>query len=230
MAHKTLRNSGPTLEDAILLAAESHRGQKDKVGDPYVLHVLRVMFRLKSDEERIVGVLYDIVEETHVTLDRLKALGYSDRIVEAIGYLSWRKDEEDYKEYVRRLKPNDLAAEVKRADLGDHLAPSIDRGPTWLEKNYPELYKRYIWALSELGQWKVLGQDAFDMEAGMYTVGEYFTQYEALNAAYRCLEKLEEEQPTSSSGGQRGIQDRVYFEAPDGKIERVMLPSESNNR
>ena len=58
----------PALEDAILLAAESHRGKKDKVRHPYVLHVLRVMFRLESDEERIVGVLHDVVEDTPVTL------------------------------------------------------------------------------------------------------------------------------------------------------------------
>lgn len=96
-------NFRPTLEDAILLAAQSHRGQKDKVGRPYILHVLIVMFRLDSEEERIVGVLHDIVEETTVTLDRLKALGYSDRIVDAIGCLTWRKDKESYEDYVRRL-------------------------------------------------------------------------------------------------------------------------------
>jgi hypothetical protein len=215
-------NSGPTLEDAILLAAESHRGQKDKVGHPYILHVLRVMFMLESDEERIVGVLHDIVEETPVTLDRLKALGYSDRIVEAIGYLTWKKDEENYEEYIRRLKPNGLAAAIKRADLADHLAPSINVGPTWLEKHYPELYKRYMRALSELGQWKVLGSDSFDMEAGMYTKGEYMTETEALHAAYNYLEELEK-QPSSKSGGQGSgrSQDRVYLSAPDGKLRRI---------
>jgi (p)ppGpp synthase/HD superfamily hydrolase len=39
---------------------------------------------LESEEERIVGVLHDIAEETDVTLERLKELGYPDRIVEAI--------------------------------------------------------------------------------------------------------------------------------------------------
>ncbi len=223
-------NPLPTLDDAILLAAESHRGQKDKVGHPYVLHVLIVMFRLESDEERIVGVLHDIVEETPVTLDRLKALGYSERIVEAIGCLTWRKGQESYEEYVRRLKPNDLAAEVKRADLADHLTPRIEGGSTWLETHYPELYKRYIWAMSELGRWKVLGQDSFDMDPEVYSVSEHVTHCEALNAAYRYLEKLEKEQPTYRSGGQppHGIQERVYLETPDGKKrERVTLPVES---
>jgi (p)ppGpp synthase/HD superfamily hydrolase len=67
----------PSLDDAILLAAESHRGKMDKVRHPYILHVLRVMFKLKSDEERIVGVLHDIVEETPITLDRNDHIGFS---------------------------------------------------------------------------------------------------------------------------------------------------------
>lgn len=217
-----------SLEDAILLAAESHRGKKDKAGHPYVLHVLRVMFRLESDEERIVGVLHDIGEETPMTLDRLKALGYSDRIVDAIGYLTWRKVQENYQEYIRRLKSNGLAAAVKRADLADHLAPSIDEGSTWLEEHHPELHKRYLWALSELGRWKVLGQDSFDMDAGMYTKGEYITETEALHSAYKYLEELEDLQPTSESGGQRpgGLQDRVYIKAPDGNLRRITSSKE----
>jgi (p)ppGpp synthase/HD superfamily hydrolase len=72
------------------------------------------MFRLGSDEERIVSVLHDIVEETDVTLEQLKELGYPDRIVEAIDYLTWRKEQETYDQYAQRLKLNPLAANVKR--------------------------------------------------------------------------------------------------------------------
>ncbi len=49
----------PTLEDAIRLAVEAHQGQRDKIGQPYILHPLRVMFRLTSETERIVGVPYE---------------------------------------------------------------------------------------------------------------------------------------------------------------------------
>jgi len=221
--------SGPTLEDAIALAAESHRGQKDKAGYPYIMHVLRVMFRLNSDEERIVGVLHDIVEETSVTADSLKNLGYSDRVIEAIDCLTWRKSEESYEAYVRRLKSNGLAAAVKRADLADHLASSGKGGPTWLEKAHPDLYKRYLWALSELGRWRVLGRDEFDVDAEMYTKGEYATESDAVHAAYEYLNELEQKQPSSQSGGQApgGIQDSVYIQSPEGKINRI-LPTRNN--
>jgi hypothetical protein len=140
----------PSLDDAILLAAQAHHGRRDKAGRPYVLHVLRVMLMLRSDEERIVGVLHDVVEESDVSLDRLSEFGYSERVVEAIGYLTWRKGEEDYLEYVGRLKLDPLAVSVKRCDLLDHLAP-VEGDPEWLEKNHPELYERYRKALSMIG-------------------------------------------------------------------------------
>lgn len=221
-------DSSPGLDDAILLAAQAHHGKKDKLNRPYVLHVLRVMLMLESDEERIVGVLHDVVEESGVTLDRLRELGYSERVVKAIDLLTWRKNQESYEGYIGRLKVDPLAVSVKRADLVDHLAPSVEGGPDWLEKNHPNLYKRYKNALSEIGVWEVLGKDAFDIEAEMYPLGEYRSKREALKAAYRRLEDLEETQPTSDSDRQSpdGIQDRIYIKTPEGKIYRITPPSQ----
>lgn len=52
----------PTLEDAIILAADHHRhSPPDKAGAPYILHPLRVMHFLGTDaseDERIVAVLH----------------------------------------------------------------------------------------------------------------------------------------------------------------------------
>ena len=41
------------LEKAIQIAAKAHEGQKDKAGQPYILHPLRVMLRTDNDIERI---------------------------------------------------------------------------------------------------------------------------------------------------------------------------------
>ena len=221
-------DSIPSLDDAILLAAQSHYGKVDKAYRPYILHVLRVMLMLEPVEERIVAVLHDVVEESDVSLDRLRALGYSERVVKAIDFLTWRKDQESYEGYIGRLKVDPLAVSVKRADLVDHLAPSVEGGPGWLEKNHPRLYKRYQNALLEIGVWEVLGKDAFEIEAEMYPLGEYRSKREALKAAYRRLEDLEETQPTSDSGGQSpdGIQDRIYIKTPEGKIYHITPPTE----
>jgi (p)ppGpp synthase/HD superfamily hydrolase len=43
-----------TLEQAIAFAALCHEGQKDKAGETYILHPLRVMGRLRTLAERRV--------------------------------------------------------------------------------------------------------------------------------------------------------------------------------
>jgi (p)ppGpp synthase/HD superfamily hydrolase len=54
----------PTLEDTISLDAKAHRRRKDKAGAAYILHSLRVMLRMKTNDERIVALLHDVVEDT----------------------------------------------------------------------------------------------------------------------------------------------------------------------
>lgn len=52
-----------TLGRAIEIAVEAHAGQVDKAGAPYILHPLRVMLSLDGEEDRIVGVLHDVIED-----------------------------------------------------------------------------------------------------------------------------------------------------------------------
>ncbi len=54
-----------TLERAIEIATEAHRGQHDKAGHDYLEHPLRVMAAGKTTEEQIVGVLHDVVEDSN---------------------------------------------------------------------------------------------------------------------------------------------------------------------
>ena len=108
------------LEDAILLAVEAHRGQRDRVGQPYILHPLRVMCRLQGEAERTAGVLHDVVEDTAYTLDDLRTRGYPEEVVAAVDCLSGRPGE-TYLAYIDRIKPNPLACRVKLADLEDNM-------------------------------------------------------------------------------------------------------------
>ena len=52
------------LAKAIEIAASAHSTQKDKGGSPYILHPIRVMMSLNTEEEKIVGVLHDVVEDS----------------------------------------------------------------------------------------------------------------------------------------------------------------------
>lgn len=109
-----------TLEDAILLAAQAHHGQTDRNGQPYVLHALRVMFRLESEHERMAGVLHDVVEDTPYTLADLRAMGYPEEVVAAVNCLTRRPDE-TYEASIARAAANPIARRVKLADLEDNL-------------------------------------------------------------------------------------------------------------
>ena len=60
-----------TLGRAIEIAQEAHRGQVDKAGEEYIGHPLRVMEAGRTLEEKIVGVLHDVVEDSDVSVERL---------------------------------------------------------------------------------------------------------------------------------------------------------------
>lgn len=50
------------LSKAIEIAMQAHDGQTDKAGMPYIGHVMRVMQAGRTIDEKIAGVLHDIVE------------------------------------------------------------------------------------------------------------------------------------------------------------------------
>jgi (p)ppGpp synthase/HD superfamily hydrolase len=111
----------PTLEDAIIFAAEAHRGQKDRADEPYIMHPARVMAQLKGDDLQMIAILHDVIEDTDITLEDLRAAGYPEHVVVAVDALTKRPESgETYPQYIRRVKQNPLAVQVKIADLRDN--------------------------------------------------------------------------------------------------------------
>ena len=139
----------PTLEDAIRLAVEAHRGQLDKFGQPYVLHPFRVMLRLTTETERIVGVLHDVIEDTATTVDDLRQMGYSEEILQALDGVT-KREGESYEDFVQRSKGNPISRRVKLADLEDNM--DIRRLPAVTARDLERL-ARYRKA------WTVLQED-----------------------------------------------------------------------
>lgn len=113
----------PTIEDAIVLATQSHRGQVDKAGAPYILHPLRVMLRLKGEADRIAAVLHDVIEDTRITEEFLREQGYREEVLRALDALT-RREGESYADFIERVAGNPLARRVKLADLADNLDAS----------------------------------------------------------------------------------------------------------
>ena len=109
-----------TLERAILLAVQAHQGQKDKNGEPYILHPIRVMCRVDTETEKIIAILHDVVEDTPITLKDLEEAGYPPEVISGVDALSRRADE-TYGQFIERVNLNPIARRIKLADLEDNM-------------------------------------------------------------------------------------------------------------
>lgn len=135
-----------TLERAIKIAANGHAGQVDKAGAPYILHPLRVMLGLKTNEERIVAVLHDVAEDVPGwTFERLRQEGFSEEVIAALDSVTKRaEEEEDYDAFVRRAAANPIGRRVKMADLRDNCDLSRIAEPTAKDHERIAKYRRAI--------------------------------------------------------------------------------------
>ena len=110
------------LERAIEIAVNAHKGVTDKGGNPYIVHPLRVMMSLKSDNEKIVGVLHDVVEDAEDwDFEKLKEEGFSEEVLDGLRSVTKTSEEEDYNEFVQRALTNEIGRAVKIADIRDNL-------------------------------------------------------------------------------------------------------------
>ena len=117
------------LEQAISIASLAHEGQLDKAGEPYILHPLRVMMKLKDEKQRIVAVLHDVIEDTGVTDMNLIIQGLEIDLINVILTLTRNKNE-SYDEYIDRISKDEFAIQVKLADLEDNMDMSRLKNPT----------------------------------------------------------------------------------------------------
>jgi (p)ppGpp synthase/HD superfamily hydrolase len=116
------------LDEAIQIAVEAHKGQVDKAGEPYILHPLRVML-MCAPECRIAAVLHDTVEDTGLEL-RLIGHRFGAEIAEAVDALT-RREGENYTDFIKRCGQNEMARQVKMADLSDNMRlERLGREPT----------------------------------------------------------------------------------------------------
>lgn len=136
-----------TLTRAIEIATEAHKGQFDKAGNEYIGHPLRVMEMGKTEEEKIVGVLHDVVEDTDWTFEKLEAEGFAPEIIAALKCVTKLSENENYDAFIERVRKNPLATAVKINDLTDNM--DIRRLPYLSDKDVKRL-KKYLKAYKKL--------------------------------------------------------------------------------
>ena len=112
-------NPWDALERAIALAVSAHCGQRDKAGQPYILHLLQVMHSVTDPMEKQAAVLHDYMEDVAGSVEELQCHAISEPAIHAIVLLT-RPESMTYCEYVIRLSSDPIATKVKLADLADN--------------------------------------------------------------------------------------------------------------
>ena len=129
------------VEKCLDIACKAHKGQRDRDGNAVILHPLMVGSMGKTDAEKCVGFLHDVVEDTNWTFEDMEREGVPSDIIDTLKLLTHDKTT-DYYDYVQRIidSGNITAINVKRNDLTHNLA----RGRAF---GYEKLIKKHSKAL-----------------------------------------------------------------------------------
>ncbi len=137
------------LEIAISIATEAHKGQKDKGGNDYILHPLRVMDSVNTIDEKIVAILHDVIEDSDMIFDDLLQKGIPENLINVLRLLT-HDSEIPYFDYIKSISENPIAKSVKLADLKDNSNLNRIPNPTKKDLLRIEKYKEAIKMLHTL--------------------------------------------------------------------------------
>lgn len=126
---------------AMKLAFDAHYGQVDKAGVPYIFHPIHLAEQMTDEYSTCVALLHDVVEDTEVTLGELRKT-FPEEVVEAIDLLTHRKEDE-YKDYILRIKNNPIAMKVKLADIEHNSNQDRLRGAKIKPEKVAKLEQKY---------------------------------------------------------------------------------------
>lgn len=111
------------ISNAIAFATQKHYGQYDHGGHPYILHPLKVMYLLKSDDEELmaIAVLHDVPEDCFdgdydAAFKAIKQIGMTQRVITGVDLLT-KRPTIDYDRYITAICTNEDAIRVKMADV-----------------------------------------------------------------------------------------------------------------
>lgn len=138
---------------AMRVAYKAHDGQVDRTGVPYIYHPIHLAEQMDSEDACVVALLHDVVEDSDITLEDLREMGFSEAQLEGVRLMTHippsedmteSEKLEDYLDYVRRIKSNVLARQVKLADLRHNSDPGRQLEDTEINKKRLEKYKKAL--------------------------------------------------------------------------------------
>lgn len=108
---------------AIAIIGRVYAEKEDKSKNSMAGHFVRVSEMLETEDEKICGLLHDIVEDEMVTYKDLFYLGIAPHIIDALKLLNHDKNVyPNYEDYITSIleSSNELAIRVKYADMLDN--------------------------------------------------------------------------------------------------------------
>ncbi len=144
---------------AIILAGWKHSGVKDHGGKPYIDHPIAVSTLVRGMTEKCVAIMHDLVEDTDITLDDLRYLGFNMYIVDGVDAVTRRIGEdgvkETYTDFIKRCCKNDIGRAVKKADIANNTDPARLH---YLDEAFQnKLVTKYAKALNYIQQFEIFG-------------------------------------------------------------------------
>jgi len=142
---------GEMLDKMLVLTTTKFSGKFDRGGAPYILHCLKVMYYLKTDDEELqcIGLGHDLVEDTDVTYHELRELGFTERVIVGIRAMT-KVPGETNDEYMDRIKACPDAIRCKLADLRHNSDIRRLKGVTAKDVARIEKYHKMFMILKEL--------------------------------------------------------------------------------
>lgn len=115
-------NGGMTIEAelnlALIILGSALFKKKLRSGEDYSAHPLTVATAYtRSKNKRIIGILHDVVEDSDWTLEDLKEVGFSDRIIQGVDGVTKRPGEKYFDFIVRCGQSGEDAIDIKINDL-----------------------------------------------------------------------------------------------------------------
>lgn len=145
-----MKTPAEQLSMAVALAATRHDGQIDKGGKPYILHTLKVMHYLKTEDLELMAaaVMHDIIEDTDTTYEELRIMGFSERVIRAVAGMTKIKGQTPA-EYLAQVMANVDSALIKLADLRHNSDIRRLKGVTEKDVKRIEKYQKMFTTIKE---------------------------------------------------------------------------------
>jgi len=109
------------IKEILKFVNERNVDKVDLIGEPYLGHIIRVADNFDyGSYEHIVAHLHDMIEDSDCTWKELIEFDLPPEVYHALELIT-KKPNQTYKDYVKWIKRDEVARNVKIADIIDNL-------------------------------------------------------------------------------------------------------------